>query len=148
MKTVYLAGPITGLNYKGAVDWRQHAITDLKKAGIKGLSPMRGKDYLLDAGTLTATGYDDKVLSSAKGITTRDRFDCQRCDVMLLNLLGATRVSIGSMIEIGWADSVGTPIVLAIEEGNPHIHAMVNHICGFVVPSLEEALTTVKIILG
>jgi hypothetical protein len=35
---------------------------------------------------------------------TRDRFDATRCDVLLVNLLGAERVSIGTMMEVAWAD--------------------------------------------
>ena len=44
MHTVYLAGPITGLTYDGATDWRHAVAADLNSVGIKGLSPMRGKD--------------------------------------------------------------------------------------------------------
>lgn len=31
MKTVYLAGPITGLDYKGCNDWREYAKSKLKE---------------------------------------------------------------------------------------------------------------------
>ena len=46
MKTVYLAGPISGLDYNGCNDWRKKAIEQLAKEGIKGISPMRYKEYL------------------------------------------------------------------------------------------------------
>jgi hypothetical protein len=32
---VYLAGPISGLNFEGATDWREHAKSYLKEFGIK-----------------------------------------------------------------------------------------------------------------
>jgi len=153
MKTVYLAGPITGLDYKGCTDWRQHAKTDLEAAGIKGLSPMRGKEYLAQInGPLSGTGEEYRhlgVLSLPRGIMTRDRFDATRCDVLLVNLLGAKDKSTGTIMEIAWADLCRTPIVCAIEKsGNPHEHMMIHEALGYRVPSLDEALHIVKAILA
>ncbi len=151
MKTVYLAGPITGLSFAGCNDWRQHAKASLAQAGITGLSPMRGKDYLSHITEFTADGDKYKpynVLSSNRGIITRDRWDATRCDVLLVNLLGAKAVSIGTVMEIAWADSRRTPIVCAMEEsGNPHEHGMVLEALGYRVPDLEAALNLVKAIL-
>lgn len=126
MKTVYLAGPISGLSYGACTDWREGVKADFAKAGITGLSPMRAKEYLASIASISSDGLEYAhmgPMSLPRGVMTRDRFDTQRCDVVLLNLLGATRVSIGSMIEIGWADSVRTPIVCAIESGSPNIDA-------------------------
>jgi nucleoside 2-deoxyribosyltransferase len=151
MKTVYLAGPITGLSFGGCTDWREAAKKDLLYAHIIGLSPMRAKDYLAGLPSISGTGEEYAhmgALSLPRGVTTRDRFDTQRADVVLVNLLGAKAVSIGTMIELGWADSVRTPIVCAIEaKGNPHEHMMVNEIVGFRVTTLEDALHIVKSIL-
>lgn len=151
-KTVYLAGPITGLNYKGATDWRQLASTVLKGAGIKGLSPMRGKEYLADVLEFSADGdvYKDlNVLSSNRGIMTRDRWDATRCDVLLVNFLGATKVSIGSIMECAWADLSRIPIVCVIEpHDNPHDHGMITEAIGYRVPTLDQALHIIKAILS
>ena len=35
MKTVYLAGPISGLTYDGVVDWREAVARELADVGIK-----------------------------------------------------------------------------------------------------------------
>jgi hypothetical protein len=79
---------------------------------------------------------------------TRDRFDATRCDVLLVNLLGAKTVSIGTVMEIAWADNVRTPIVVAMEaKGNLHEHAMITEAIGFRVPTLEEAIDVVKAII-
>lgn len=43
MKTVYLAGPITGLTFEGCKSWREYAIAKLEPRGIRGLSPLRAK---------------------------------------------------------------------------------------------------------
>lgn len=148
---VYCAGPITGLTLKGCTDWRVHAKAELANAGINGVSPMRGKDYLAKIGKISGTGEEYAhlgVLSTPRAVMTRDRFDATRCDVLLVNLLGAERVSIGTVMEIAWADACRTPIVCAIEpEGNCHEHMMIREALGFRVQTLKEALHVVKTIL-
>jgi hypothetical protein len=148
-----LAGPITGLSYAGCTDWREVAARDLKAAGLKGLSPMRGKEYLAKLKTISGTGEDYAdmgVLSLPRGVMTRDRFDCTRCDVLLVNLLGAEKVSVGTVMEIAWADLKRIPIVVAIEhdKSNPHEHMMISEAIGYRTPSLDEALHVVKAILS
>lgn len=145
---VYLAGPITGLSYGVAVNWRTDARDWLKKQGIEGFSPMRWKHYLEQESDIAAAGYDEFPLSSARGIVTRDRFDTMRMDLVLVNLLGATKVSIGTCMELGWADAARVPTVLVMEKsGNPHDHAMVNQVAGFRVEQLEHGLEIVKAVL-
>lgn len=148
---VYLAGPITGLTFSGATDWREAAKAELRPYGIHALSPMRAKEYPRDVkGPFSATceGYGDlSCMLSPRGIMTRDRFDATRCDALLVNLLGAKTVSIGTVMEIAWADAYRTPIVVAMEpKGNPHEHAMIAEAIGFRVTTLEEALTVVRAI--
>lgn len=150
-KTAYLAGPITGLSYAGATDWRFYAVEKLAQHGIRGLSPMRGKHYLSHLKSISGTGEEYKdlgVLSTQKSVVTRDRMDTTTSDVVLMNLLGAERVSIGTMIEAGWADGARVPIVLVIEPENVHHHMMLREIAGFVVGSLDEALATIISILA
>lgn len=148
MSLVYLCGPITGLDYNAATDWRNKFKNNLVE-GIKTLSPMRGKDYLLKEKYLAALGYNETVMSTARGITTRDRFDTIRADMIVANFLGAKKASIGSMIELGWADANRVPVIVIMEkEGNVHDHAMVNEIAGFRVETVEEAAHIVNIALG
>jgi len=144
---VYLAGPITGCSYKGCNEWRESVRDELLDTGILAYSPMRKKDYLK---TLNVIPSQVKIVSpmvTDVGITTRDRFDCTHADVILMNLLGAKRVSIGTMIEVGWADANRVPIVLVMEEGNPHEHPMISRIANFKVVTLPEAVDVVKAIL-
>lgn len=151
-RLVYLAGPISGLTFDDATDWRRKAQASLEAAGIVALSPLRGKDYLRSQGVLRgdADWYGPMgVFAAQRGIMTRDRFDAQRCDVLLVNLLDAPRVSIGTCMEIAWADALRTPIVCVMEAtGNVHEHIMLNEAVGFRVPSLEEGLDVVKMILA
>ncbi|WP_315729777.1 nucleoside 2-deoxyribosyltransferase [Bradyrhizobium sp. SZCCHNRI2010] len=153
MLQVYLAGPISGLNYEGATDWREYAKAYLKEFGIKALSPLREQHHLKSVGVFTDTAKETarfkSPMSMPKGLTTRDRWDAMRSDVLLVNLLGAQKVSIGTVLEFAWANAAGRPIVCAIEEmGNVHEHAMLNEITGFRVPTLEEALDVTRQLLA
>lgn len=148
MSKVYLAGPITGEAFGTVNDWRKDAVKFLSLHGIEGLSPLRAKDYLLGETSILDSYEGSHVLSSQKGLTTRDRWDCQRADVVLFNFIGANRVSIGTCIELGWADSARRPMVTAMEPGSLHDHAMVREMSGYIVPSVEDALAVVVALLG
>jgi len=151
-RTVYLAGPISGLDYAGAVDWREAAIAELASADIRGLSPMRCKEYLsaetdLDQNCVKYGAIN--VLSSPRGIMARDFFDCSRCGIVLVNLLGAERVSLGTVMEIAWAYAKRTPVIVVTEPaGNVHEHAMIREATDYRVTSLAEALSLAKAILA
>ena len=160
----YLAGPITGCSFDGCVDWREYVVKHLPKE-IVGLSPMRGKTYLegvekiadsydYDAGTgygvvkNTKVAHLSSVMSCARGITTRDFNDCRRADVIIVNFLGAKKVSIGTVMEIAWAKAFNIPVILAMEvEGNPHEHAMITECVGFRVQDLDAAIAVASMLL-
>ena len=144
---LYLAGPITGLSYGASTDWRKY-VQDKLPDFIHGVSPMRGKDYLKGQETVLAN-YEEQPLSSQAGINARDKMDVDRCDMMILNVLGAKSVSIGSMVEVGWASSKGKPMILVIEkEGNVHSHPMVKGQAGFIVHELDTAISIAIAVLS
>lgn len=151
--SVYLAGPITGLTYDDGQDWREYARDWLDAEDINAFSPLRAKQHLRALGVLDNAGQPTSAylglnaLSEPSGITTRDRFDCTGRDMVLVNFAGAKAVSIGTCIELGWADAARRPIVAVMEEDNIHRHAMVNEVCGFIVNTLDEALTVCKAVL-
>ena len=147
---VYLAGPITGLAYGEAEDWRAYAKAVLAPQ-IKAISPLRGEDYLASLGKLSGTGEEYThlgVLSLPRGVMTRDFFDANRCDVLLVNLLGATKVSIGTVMEIAWVFARQKPIVVAMEPDNVHRHMMIDQAIGYQIATLDEALDVVRSILA
>ena len=94
-------------------------------------------------GRITTGSYSESALSTSAGTTTRDRWDSMRCDVMLVNVIGAERISVGTCIELGWADAARVPIVLAMDEGNVHDHLIVRGVAGYVVTTLDEAINVV-----
>lgn len=144
MKKVYLAGPITGLTYDEGQDWRVTARDYLAQINIFGASPLRAKDYLRQLeGKISGTGEEYAHLgcmSTPRGVMTRDRYDATTCDVLLVNVLGAKAVSIGTVMEIAMADVKRIPIVAIMEPGNVHEHMMINEAIGFRVGSLAEGL--------
>ncbi len=145
MASVYLAGPIEGLHYDGCTSWREYATQELGKDGIIGVSPMRAKEFLEGK---VIEGDQNHVMATDKAITTRDRFDVEGCDVMLVNFLGAKRVSVGTCVEFGWADTYRKPVVMCMEEsGNFHDHAMIREIAAYRVTSLDEGIQVVKSVL-
>lgn len=92
--------------------------------------------------------YEEFPLSTGTGITTRDRYDCMGSDLVIFNLLGAQRISIGTMIELGWADAARNPAILIMEkEGNPHDHPMVRNTTQFRVDNVKDAIALTEIIL-
>lgn len=167
MKTVYLAGPITGLTYEGATDWREYAKKKLTQYNILGVSPMRGKEFLRNLSSMPsgnqAKAGDRHGLSLPHGFVARDRLDVRRADAVLMNLLGAERVSIGTMVEIGWADAFLKPVVLVIEkeglgswiggkppvykEVNIHEHGFVRELTQYHNEDLDTAIETIAAIL-
>jgi nucleoside 2-deoxyribosyltransferase len=153
MTRVYLAGPITGLTYGGATSWREYVTSVFAEEGaglIEVLSPMRGKDFILKrigAEERLAQTYD-VPLSTGKALVGRDRHDVQNSDVVLFNLSGAEKVSIGSMFEYGWADAARKLIVTVMEDGNVHDHAFIREVSHYLVSDIEQAIDIILAFAG
>lgn len=143
---VYLAGPISGYSYGEATDWRNKAIYDLVNYGLEPYSPMRGKAYLSKEAEI-ADSYSNHTMSSITGINIRDYNDTITSGAILVYLLGAKKVSIGTVMEIAWAKAHNVPIVLIMEkEGNVHDHGMLTYNC-IREATLKEGLDCIKQLL-
>jgi len=139
---VYLAGPISGTSYGECTDWREHAISRLAQFGIRGLSPMRCKEYLSHLTSISADGHEYAHLgafATPRSVMTRDHFDATRCDMLLVNFIDAKIVSIGTVMEIAWAFTRQIPVVLA-SNNDVHKHMMVDEAVGFRAETLEHAI--------
>lgn len=150
-KSVYLAGPISGLSYDEAVAWRERTRLALAMHGIEAYSPMRCKSALAKLDDISSHGRDYAHLSPLahpRAIMTRDHYDATHCDVMLVNFRGAKEVSVGTVMEIAWAHTRQIPIVAAIDaDGNVHDHMMVTEAIDFCCLTLDEAIAVVVGIL-
>jgi nucleoside 2-deoxyribosyltransferase len=143
---VYLAGPISGLTYDQGQDWRADFAAMMPER-IECYSPLRAKAYLRDKGVIEQS-YEDTALSCDRGINTRDHNDCATSDVIVAYLIGATRVSVGTVMEIAWAHAYRKPLVVIMEpKGNVHDHPMTREAFGFRVQTFDEAAHIVQRIL-
>jgi nucleoside 2-deoxyribosyltransferase len=144
---VYTAGPITGCTYKNATSWRDGVAKDLNSDKIECLSPMRGHDkdgLIIDKGLLQG-GVKDGVAAEEKSINRRDHFDCTRASCVLANFLDTKKISIGTVMEVGWAWDHQIPVVCVMEKGNVHDnHPMLNDCITYRVNTLEQAVDIIK----
>lgn len=148
--TVYLAGPITHAgSYDKATCWRHEADQALFDLGIRALSPMRDHEFLAgNWNRMQSDGSYEHPLTLPSGIVGRDSFDVKRCDVMLVNLLDAKRVSIGTMIEYGWASAMGKVIITVMREDSIHDHAMLKELSTYIVDDIEEGIALCDSVIG
>lgn len=149
---VYLAGPIAGTEAGEAFEWRAEAKFKLLERGIEARSPLRAK-HKLDFNPISDDFNSYKHLGWAytpHGILTRDHHDVITSDALLVNLLGARKQSFGTGMELAWAFDRHIPVVVAIEDtDNPHDrHPMFAAAVKFRVPTLDEAIDAVAVILG
>lgn len=143
---VYLAGPIKGLQYDDAVTWRERAAEELAPE-ITAFSPMRGKEYLND-GTALGDFYSPRdILAAPKAIFGRDHNDVKSADMVIAFLLGASAVSIGTCVEIGWTNAYRVPLVVVEREGGAHWHPFVTEAANWIVGSVEEAVFVARSVL-
>jgi len=149
---IYLAGPITGLSWQEATEWRVSAIErfkDMSKDGKRyiALSPLRGKEYLSEE-TAIKDSYEHHQISTPKMINSRDMFDVRRSNLLIVNLKNAKRVTIGTMLEVGAAYILNTPIIVIMEPDNIHKHAMLGEQATAIVSDLDTAIYFAMQILG
>jgi nucleoside 2-deoxyribosyltransferase len=143
---IYLSGPMTGLRSEEANSWREYIRISMPP-NIQCLSPLRGQ-VDIGANEVIKSDYCNSLFCNQRAITSRDRNDVIQCDLAIVNFLGAKRVSIGSVIEMGWLDILRKPIVLVMEEsGNYHDHPIVKDMSHFIVKDLDEAVLVVRSIL-
>jgi len=138
MDCIYLAGPIKGCTYDGATQWRVDATKRLTEGGWQVLSPMAGKAYLKDEGTL-GDYYDQFPASTNAAIVTIDAGRVQASDALLIYLKGATERSIGTICELAWAWWNHKAIVIVMEKGGVHEHGWIHHM-GAVFEDIEPAI--------
>jgi nucleoside 2-deoxyribosyltransferase len=146
-KKCYLAGAITGLSFDDGQNWRQTAKTLLYEMGIDGYSPLRGKSFLRKLDVIPAIPNTTKPMSTGKGIVTRDVYDVTSSDAVLINVLGAKTVSIGTVMEIAIGHVSRKPMVLVMEEGNIHEHPFVLEMVGYRVDTLQDGIDIIGNIL-
>jgi nucleoside 2-deoxyribosyltransferase len=144
--TVYLAGPITNTSYGECTSWR-HQVAEWLAPDIDAFSPLRAKNYLEDLPSMP-DNYNGHILSTQRAIYTRDHHDCRTKDLIFINLLGASRVSIGTVMELAWSAAYNKLNVLVMENfDNVHDHAMLREACPIRVDTLEDGVAITRALL-
>lgn len=145
--TVYLAGPITGFPYATSLAWRRDLVADLAEHAphLTCLDPLRAKEHLAELELVPDEAGPGSQLGNA-GVVARDLWDIDRADVVLINLLGATTVSVGAMVELGWATAKGKLVMVMLDDDsdNPHNHLFVRELASVLVSSVEAAATVLR----
>jgi hypothetical protein len=144
-KKVYLSGPISHLTFSEAKLVRSdfleisRSVLGTLHDSICYVDPLRGKD--LDPNEILTPSIPTTAQKiSNKYIFNRDYFDVHHADALLVNLLGAKKVSIGTVFEMAWAYEKRIPTVVVIEgESNPHYHTFVLEAAQFPVKTLHAA---------
>jgi len=147
-KTIYLAGPISGLTYgKARHGWREFLAEELQRAGLDHIfcnSPMRGKDFLMQVDGLlgsSALDYPTNAMATAAGITTRDYNDVKTCNAMVACFLESSGLSAGTFMEFGFAWALQKPIIVIGPPDDPNVrHVMAERVAGYRVDTIEEGV--------
>lgn len=157
MRYVYLAGPISGKDYREATDWREWVRSHLAP-GLVGVSPMRMKEWYKDHDPKSDTAYEwlrgiDEAAYLLSGETHaighRDFMDVKRADMVMANLLGEEgSPSRGTDLEIGWAIAFRTPVVIVTQDEAIIKHPLFRTHVAFIVPTLQMGVVAVNATMG
>ena len=141
--TIYLGGPMSGMTWRQAMEWRWTAQTRLEHSWrlinpCRTQIPMDKLDEVIIASTQKDGDLDLHL--TATGITAQDEFFIDQSDWLLVNFLGAERVSIGTVWEMGYAWAKGKKIVTVVEPGSINDHPFTRRRSHVFTPDFEEAL--------
>jgi len=146
--TVYMCGPIAGLTYEDAVARRSEIAGPLMEAGVRVLTPMRGKHRLTHLkGPLPSHGYKMPEASD-RFIIHRDFWDVtKRADIIIADFRGfEDDASIGSVFELAWAYAFHVYVIMLVNDKN-HLgkygHAFVKEAVGIVFDRKEDVIELV-----
>lgn len=147
-KFVYLSGPITGTTYQEArYGWRKD-FAKLLHFDIIPLSPMRHEGHLSEIQGPLEKEYPEALFSHPKMIVAKDLLDIEMANLFVANLKEASRVSIGTMVELGYAKKAGKTIITIMDKGTIHDHPFVRELSDTVVKNLEDAAIIVNSLLS
>lgn len=157
-KNVYLAGPIANCTFDEATNWRDYVCANLAP-GVKGVSPMRLKDWCARIEKIETVDQYRRVTSEEEfllsgeshAICARDMFDVMNCDMVLMYLpkaMNERRPSWGTAIELGWASAFRKPIVLVTDDDKLAMHPLARESVGWIVPNLNMGIDAVNSVLS
>lgn len=148
MKTVYLAGPIGGCDYKEANDWRSRVSAALESYGIRGISPLRCEPLM---GERYEVASGDPRFGTPRAIASKNLLDVRSCDMTLCYLpreLNDRQPSYGTVGELFWAHGANKPTILVTDCPYLQRHPVVQAASSWSLTTLDEALEVIVGVLG
>lgn len=141
MKTIYIAGPMLGYTWEQACMWRRPLQQALEAVGFTSIHPGDTGDWkpgetlwFKDEGKLNTHGIDALLVSGA--------------DMLLANLSYADRPSVGSIMEIAWAWTLGKPVIIVRGEAEWTRHPFITGSALAWLDSLDEVPETLEMLRG
>jgi nucleoside 2-deoxyribosyltransferase len=138
----YTCGAMNGYSLSEANWWRKEITQYFEENSnnIRIINPTRGKS---DTDRLD-TGYDKSFRSEKRYIFRRDMNDVRRCDFLFVYLpISEKGISIGSLVEIGWATVLGKPIFVVTNNVSLQKHPLINGSAVWIGDSLEQGVEVV-----
>lgn len=137
---IYTAGPISGQSYDQVMKRYQEQVQTLSVMGYEVLCPMTGKTYLRNELKFRASGYEQHPVSTNHAIKERDKWMVKSVDIVLVDFTQCNGfVSIGSCMELAWADDYDKHTLVIMEKENIHQHAFVLECADIVFPTISDA---------
>jgi len=139
--TIYLAGPMTGLDIDELYMLFHERAKRLTDAGFRVLHPLMGKEHLLGSGDVIC-GVRDDTIASDRAILGRDRWMVRKADIVLADLTNAySSATLGTACEITWAWDQRNTLVITIGlcKGHSMDHPFIRQASNHIFATFEEA---------
>lgn len=135
---LYLSHPISGLTPDESFAYFDMMIDRLGLV-FNVLNPLAGKGDTF-RGAPGWTGVEQHPVTKQHAIFARDLWAVSTSDFVFVDLTWSKIVSIGCVMELGWAAMLHKHTVLALNHGNMHEHAFVLEAATVRFESADEAV--------
>ena len=138
--SVYLAHPISGHTFGEVVEYYKDSIAQLKDVGYTVYDPVTMYAGNINAEEVCAPADLTGPLINNHALFERDKWMVSKVDVVLADLTGATKASIGACMEMAWASLLGKHLVVVMKKDNPMYHGFVIEAADVILEDFEEAV--------
>lgn len=137
---VYFGRPISGSTPQAVQDYYDSIINNPKLKQYQKFIPLVDTETIRCEGTVyKASGYTG--VNSDKAIYERDAWFAKNCDIFHVNLLDATKGSLGCVAELNMAKQAGAHTIVVMKSVDQyHTHPFVLVPADIVFENLEESI--------
>lgn len=143
---VYLAGPIAGQTGEKLLNSIAEKAAILTDIGYLVYQPMVGKSHIIPhTETYKSNGYEQFAVATNHSIFARDKWMVTQADIIVADLsTSGDRVSIGTMMEIAWANLQGKLVIVVLPDGNIHNHLFVLEAATHIFKNMDQVYDYLK----